>query len=108
MMQNNDHHVPKKEMNRKEKRQEFMNRLKFVGNLDPPYSRIRAWKNVRGVLMYDCECEQRKPIHDLGKIKHHLLLHDKKHFECNVCGKIFHHYLGLNGHMRTHSKSNNL
>ncbi|ETO03939.1 hypothetical protein RFI_33463, partial [Reticulomyxa filosa] len=54
------------------------------------YARIRVWKDANDRKYYDCLCNCRKPVQDLTKIKRHVLSHDQRNFQCDICGRIFH------------------
>lgn len=87
------HPLPKsqrrKSSKRKRQRSAPISELSFDHMVDPNDSRfwrIRAWKNERGMLFYDCVCGKRKAVQDLNKIKKHCERHSDGCSRKKSCG----------------------
>eukprot|EP00475_Leptophrys_vorax_P041392 TRINITY_DN7800_c0_g1_i4.p2 TRINITY_DN7800_c0_g1~~TRINITY_DN7800_c0_g1_i4.p2 ORF type:complete len:461 (+),score=96.62 TRINITY_DN7800_c0_g1_i4:507-1889(+) len=70
---------------------------------------IRVWNDARKHLYYDCVCRKRKPIKNLKAMISHAHRHQEENkkdesFICEICGRQFAHYLGLNSHQRVHKQ----
>jgi hypothetical protein len=87
---------------REKKRQEVVHKLTYEGRLDPEgnlYYAIRVWKDETGkYFLYDCECDTRKPVSNLSKIKKHVRLHVTSDHRCKICSKQFPHHLAVRLH----------